>query len=284
MNNGNNLDKVPYYDHVEVVVISEDVAKNHLEDVAEYIIRSSKFRNEVYLSIAKNTSASNLLKTTSEDNPVASTFIVNLLNNSNTSSSAGYYTPFTKFLNKVLTDGEDALAPVFKTQDEKIVLDGIGAFKDFKLVNTFNNHDSSIINLINNFKAKTVVFSKSCGDNKTVLSIYDSDIKIQAYKDYVKISGMLNGRINADACGYNMRSIDTYKTLEKEFNTIIEKEIDKIINNFKEIKSNAFSIGKIYYNKYRDKNVFLWTNQEFKYDIDLKINKKGLIFEVEDEK
>ena len=47
-------------------------------------------------------------------------------------------------------------------------------------------------------------------------------------------------------------------------------------------KSNALKIGKFYYDKYRKPNYKLWTNQRFVFDLDLKINKKGLIFEVKE--
>ena len=45
-------------------------------------------------------------------------------------------------------------------------------------------------------------------------------------------------------------------------------------------KSNALKIGKYYYEKTRTPDYKLWTKQRFIYDLDLKINKKGLIFEV----
>jgi len=35
------------------------------------------------------------------------------------------------------------------------------------------------------------------------------------------------------------------------------------------------------YEKYQDYFDDIWTNKNFKYDIDLKINKKGLIFDIE---
>ncbi len=281
MNNGNNMDKVPYYDHVEIVIISDEVAKKHLEDVAEYIIRSSKFRNEVYLAIAKDKKAEDVIKTNSKEKPVASTFMVDLLEHSDNSSSAGYYIPFTKFLDKVLTKGEDGLAPVFTTKDKEIVLEGLAVFKDFHLVHIFDDQESSIVNLINNFKHNTVLFTKTCDNKKeTVLSIYASKINIKALDNKIKIEGTLNGRINSDACGYNFRDTETYRILEKDFTKIIQEEMNKTINTLKMVESNALSIGKIYYNKYRQEKYLLWTKQDFVYDLDLKINKKGLIFQV----
>ena len=88
-NNGNLMDKVPYFEHVDVVVISEDIAKNNLKEVGEYIIRTSKLRNESFLAIATNSSAKDVIEAKSKEKPVASSFIMNLLENKKNSASAG---------------------------------------------------------------------------------------------------------------------------------------------------------------------------------------------------
>ena len=54
---GNSLDKVAYYDHIEMVIISEELAKNKMVEVSEFLIRSPKLRNEFYLALAKDTTA-----------------------------------------------------------------------------------------------------------------------------------------------------------------------------------------------------------------------------------
>ncbi len=281
--NGNNMDKVAYYDHIEVIVISEEIAKNHLEEVSEYLIRSSKLRNGFYLTMTKDNSAKDIITATSKEKPIASTFIVSLLENNNDADSASYYVPFTKTIKTMLTDGEDAIISVLKLKDKKeITLSGLAVFNGFKLTNTFNTKDSSLINLLNNFKPKTVFFEKSCKTGKTVISIYESDIKIKPNNDYVLIEGKLNARINEDNCNNNLKEEKTYLKLEKEFTKIITKDLNNLIDKLKLSRSNALSIGKNYYNKYRQNNYFLWLNQDFKYNLNLKINKKGLIFEVKE--
>lgn len=280
-NNGNNLDKVPYYDHIEVVIVSEEIAKKHLQEVSEYLIRSSKFRNEFYMTIANGNSAKEIISATNKEKPIASAFIVSMLENNNDSDSAGYYAPFTKSLRNILTNGEDAVMSVFKLEDEKIVLDGLGIFKNFKLVDIFNTEEAAIFNLLNNFKAKTVFFKKACGnEQETVVSIYEADVSIEPGKGSVKIKGKLNGRVNQDLCGYNLKEEDAYKELEREFAKEIEKQMKKVINKLQKLQSNALSIGKNYYNKYRKKDYFLWTTQNLQFDLNFKINKKGLVFEV----
>lgn len=280
-NNGCFSDKVPYYDHIEVVVISEEIAKNHLKDISEYLTRSSKFRNEFYLALTTENTAEEIIRATSTEKPIASTFIVDMLENSNDSNSAGYYAPFTKTLRNILTDGEDAIASVFKLEDKNIVLSGMGVFKDFELKYIFNTDEASIINLLNNFKSKTVFFESSCGqDKKTVVSIYEAKISIEPTDKEVKISGKLNGRINEDNCNYNLKEEKAYEELEKIFEKIIEDKMNGVLKKLQLASSNALYIGKSYYNKYRKKDYYLWTTQKFTYDLNFKINKKGLIFEV----
>ncbi len=285
LKNGNLMDKVPYYDHVDIVLISEEVAKNYFKDVAEFIIRGSQFRNEIYLCVAKDAKAKDIIKTTTKEKPIASTFITDLLEHSSDSSSAGYYEPFTKTLNKIITKGEDALAPVFSLKEKEIVLKGMAIFKDFNLQTIITNDEASIVNLLNNFKTTAILFEHYCNkDNKTVVSIYQSNIDIKPTNKEVKITGSLYGRIYQDSCGYNLKETKSYEELQKIFTKVITKKMDNILNIMKTYESNALNIGKLYYNKYRIEAPNLWMKQNITYDLNLKINKKGLIFEVENEK
>jgi len=278
--NGNNMDKVPYYDHIKVVVISEEVAKNHLKQISELLIRNSKLRNEFYLTIAKDVSAKDIISSSSKEKPVASQFIVDLLEHSKDSSSASYYAPFTKTLRNILTEGEDAIMSALKLEEDKIILSGMAVFKNFELKYIYDTKEASIINLLNNFNPRTVFFEKSCNGKKTVMSIYESNIKIEPNNEVIKISGKLNGRINENNCDYDLKKEETYQKLQKEFTDVITEEMNKVINSLQLFESNALSIGKSYFNKYRKENYYLWTKQNVKFDLDLKINKKGLIFEV----
>lgn len=276
----NKMDKVPYFEHVEVIVFSKEVAINHLEDCIDYLIRSERLRNEFYTVIAQD-SAKELINSSNKTHPIVSNYLVQLLENNEETYNSAYYESFTKTLNNILTEGKDALIPVFKTDDKEIELIGLGAFKNYNLVHIFNNEEASIINLLNNFKVESVHFKKTCDDNKNiVIADYKSDIKIIPNNNEILIKGSINARISEQTCNYDLKKADTYTLLEKEFTENIEKQIDKVIKKMQEIESNALNIGRNYYNKYRIEDYFLWTKQSIKYDIDLKINKKGLTFEV----
>lgn len=284
-NNGNLMDKVPYFEHVDVIIISEEVAKYHLKEVGEYIIRTSKLRNETFLVIAKDTKASEIIKATTKDQPVAASFITNMLENNKNSSSAGYFIPYTEILNSILTDGEDAIISVVSISEEndekKPKLVGLGVLKDFELKYIFDTKQAAIINVLNNFGAQTVYFENKCDNGGViVVSIYESEIKLEPTDKNVKVSGKINARINEDTCNDNMRDEKVYEKLQKQFTIIIENNMRDVLKELQKTGSNALKIGKIYYDKTRKPDYELWTTQDFVFDLDLKINKKGLIFEV----
>ena len=276
----NKLDKVPYFEHVEIVVFSNRVAEEHMEDCIDYLIRTERLRNEFYTAIAED-SAEDLISASSKDHPIVSSYLVKLLEFNKETYNSAYYIHFTKTVNSMLSEGEDAMMPVFKVKDDVIELSGLGVFKDFDLVYTFNNKESSILNLLNNFNVESVHFDMTCdGDKTLVIADYKSDVSIEPTNSEILVKATINARISEQTCNYDLKSADTYLKLEEEFTKIIEQDIDQVLKKLQSVESNALNIGKSYYNKYRRKDFYLWTKQNISYDIDLKINKKGLIFEV----
>lgn len=278
----NQMDKVPYFEHVEIVLFSEEVAKNHLEDCIDYLIRTERLRNEFYAAIAKD-SAGDLIEASSKAHPIISNYLVQLLEFNNETYNLAYYVQFTKSVNRMLSRGEDAMLPVFKLKDEETIeLSGLGIFRDFKLVYTFDSNQASIVNLLNNFNVESIHFQKTCEDGKTIaIAIYQSDVSIEPSKEGILVKGVMSARISESTCSYDFKQADTYEELEKEFVKIVEQEMDEVLRVFQKVQSNALGIGRSYYSRYRVKDFYSWTNQDITYDLNLKINKKGLTFEVE---
>src|SRR5699024_9850782 len=120
-NAANKMDKVPYFEHVEMVVFSKNVAQEYLEDCIDYLIRTERLRNEFYAAIS-DTKAEELLSANSKEHPIVSNYLVQLLEFNNETYNAAYYIQFTKTVNSMLSEGEDAMLPIFKANDDKIEL------------------------------------------------------------------------------------------------------------------------------------------------------------------
>lgn len=279
-NNGNHLDKVTFFDHIDIVVINEEIAQNHLQEITEFMIRATDVRNEFYMVIAKNKSAKEIISNTTKEKPSSAVFIKSLLENNKDTSSAAYYDLFTDTVSKILTPGKDAMLPIITLVDKDITLNGLGVFKDFNLVGTFTNNEAAKINLLSNFTYDTVFFKQKCPNGSTVINIYDGNVQINPTKEEVFIEAKLSGKVVEDTCGIDFRKEETYLELEKDFSQILQKELDEVIKKLKTYQSNALNIGKTYYSKTRNTAYFKWLNQDFKYKLNLKINRKGLIFQV----
>jgi len=269
LNNEQKLDKEAYFEHTKIVLISEEVAKKHLEEVATYIISNSFFRNEVYMAITKD----DLLKNLNKMHPVVATYLVSCLKN-------GYKKPFTETLADILTPGSDTMMPNFTLKNEEVILSGIGIFKDYELKDILNTEDSSLFNLLNNFHTNNITLKSLCSTNKyTVLNIYEAKINLKPTKSNLIVSGSINSQIIENNCHLDLKDTDTYQNLQEYFLIVLENKMTNIFNILKRYQSNSLKIGTIYYNKYRDPNYLLWTSNPIIYDLNLKINKKGLTYE-----
>lgn len=277
----NKIDKIPYFEHVEIVVFSKDVAERHIEDCIDYLIRTERLRNEFYAAIAED-SAEDLLTSSTKDHPIVSSYLVELLEFNNETYNSAYYVQFTKTVNSMLSDGEDAMLPVFKVEDEdNIELSGLGIFKDYELAHIFNTEEASVVNLLNNFNVESIHFNMTCDNDKNiVIAVYDGDVKVEPKNGLLNVSATLSARISENNCDYDLKKTETYLELEQEFTRIIESKMNEVLRELQKAKSNALNIGRSYYNEYRIPDFYFWTKQNIKYDINLKINKKGLTFEV----
>ena len=55
--------KIPYIGHLEVVIISEDLAKKGMFEALDFLMRNPESRKEFYIVLSKNVEAGTLLKT-----------------------------------------------------------------------------------------------------------------------------------------------------------------------------------------------------------------------------
>lgn len=138
-----------------------------------------------------------------------------------------------------------------------------------------------MVNLLNNFNIESIHFNMTCdNDENIVIAVYDGDVSIEPVNGILNVSATLSARISENNCDYDLKKTETYLELEQEFTHIIESKMDEVLQELQRVESNALNIGRSYYNEYRIPDFYSWTKQNIKYDINLKINKKGLTFEV----
>lgn len=278
-NANKEVPKLAFYPHVKVLVLSEEIAKEKMYDIVDYVLRSPRIRNEFYLVVSKDVKANDIFTKTAEDIKVVSTQIETMLkNNARRKNNATSYT-FEKVAEDFLNKKTDAAVTSVTLKDEQISIEGLAVFKDYKLQGILSSKDSLAYNILSN-NAKNVQFTFGCGENKNItLAIYNASPSIKIDKNNkLKINVDTKASITEYNCDKPLKDPDTYKYFNNKYNTEINEHIVNFYQNIKENKTDILGISNIYYTQ--TKKDIDWTTLDYEINTNLKINNAGLIFGV----
>lgn len=274
--------KKPYYPHLKCLVISESVAKNKLEGIIDYFLRNPDIRSEFDTVIAHDIDALELLSSSTEDMPVISDVIESLLETNKYYKNNTATAPFEEMVTDILLFGEEAEMAVITKKDNLLNISGIGIFKDYKLKGILTPQESITYNVLTG-NAMNATYTIPCNDNYLTLGIYKSKPSIDITNKNVNINVELSGSIIESNCNYNFKDTKVYKKLNKKYAQVIKKDISDFIDTTLTLDSDILGIRRAYYLKYRKKHNDIWKALNYNINTNLKINKKGLIFEVEND-
>lgn len=260
-----------YLGHVNVVIISEEIAKDGFFKVADWLFRNPEARKQFYLLLAKDEKAKNIIKIISPLESFPSQSIATLLESNRDSISASTTTTYNNFVGYVLEQGADPIVPtitikgnVKEGSDQSnietteptayLALGPLAIFKEDKLVGYVKAKESELINLIQN-KIKEI---------KYTLNYNDDDITIDSYNLKTKLSLKDEWHVNLNITGtgniYNINSdIDIsdpkeIEKIEKKWNKSLQKSLKKLIKKMQnKYKSDIFGFGNKIYSTYPQK-------------------------------
>ena len=260
-----------YLGHVNVVIISEEIAKDGFFKVADWLFRNPETRKQFYLLLAKDEKAKNIIKIISPLESFPSQSIATLLESNRNSISASTTTTYNNFVGYVLEQGADPIVPTITIKGDVkegsdqsnietteptayLALGPLAIFKEDKLVGYVKAKESELINLIQN-KIKEI---------KYTLNYNDDDITIDSYNLKTKLSLKDEWHVNLNITGtgniYNINSdIDIsdpkeIEKIEKKWNKSLQKSLKKLIKKMQnKYKSDIFGFGNKIYSTYPQK-------------------------------
>ena len=166
-----SISKQIYLSHIDVLVLSEEIAKNNLTDVIDFLFRYPQTRNNFYLVLAKDKKASDILKVTTPLETFPSQNLAKNLEITDKLQGFTYTVDFTDFTTdftkSLVSEGINPILPsvtVIGNSEEGnkeenvqqnapstyLKLDMLGLFKKDKFVAWANPNQSKGINIINN--------------------------------------------------------------------------------------------------------------------------------------
>jgi spore germination protein KC len=271
--------KTPYYAHMKILILSENIINTHLEDIVDYFFRSTEIRDEFQVVIAKGITPKALLERNSKRHPVVSDLINNLLNLEKYNNNLAINETFKKILSKLISKRNDIILNTISVKEDRISLDNSYIFKGYNYQNVLSEKESILYNMLSKNTINTE-FQKKYNDDYFTITINKSKSNIKVLNDKIIINLKLEGKILENNPNFNLKDPQRFNQLNKDFQNLITNDIKDFIKFLQINKSDILGFQNIYYKKYGLDNNNLWTHADIIINTDLKINTKGFIFEV----
>lgn len=179
------ISKRAYYAHLKILILSNEVLKNHFNEVTEFFLRNNEIRNNFYLVVSDN------LK------EIKSNYIKSLIINSNDVVSS----PLFKKIVTAYLSNKEIIIPVI---DDKSIIGSV--IKRKNSIKKLNIDDSRLYKIIKN-KHPNIVYKN--------LNIYHSKVKKINDTLYIFLDAELKENIN----------IKVKKDLKKDLEILLNKKL-----------------------------------------------------------
>ena len=290
-----------YPNHMQVIIISEDVAKDGILKSLDLFFRDSELQKNFYVLISKDVSANQILKTLTPADSIVSSNIKKSLESDSSYFGITELVTYDELINTYLNPNKEISLPSvtlkgkMKGSDKidnieqsdsstKVVLSQMAIFKDDKMIGYLDDKQSIALSFIKGKINNTIIKYKCTGGYIVVETTNSkSSINVDNKGNFrIKISG--DAAINEVSCDINLENDNSISKINKQVN----KEIKKNVNNtIKYVKNNYNSdifnfLDILYKNQYSlyKKISNDWYKDKFKdskidIDVDIKVVEKG---------
>lgn len=302
-----------YFGSFSVLIISEEVAKDGINNAVDFFIRYPSSRKNFYVALARDVKAKDTLKILTPLSSFPSQNITDNINSTKNLQGTIFSLDFNHLLSNILTDGieptincieikgdieEGSSQENLESSEQKTYtkLSNIGIFRDDKLIDWANHDESLGINIING-KIAEMYLDLEYEDGYVIVDSTsfstDVSVKLKDNKPIVNINLSGEARIIEVKGKIDLKDSDVIEELQKKANKKIKKQVNKALKLAIENKTDIFGFGKMFYQEYPDyfKSVKKeWNNNlgniEFKIKSDLmlknKVSSKNSLEEIND--
>ena len=285
-----------YGNHLSKIVLSEEVAKEGIDNILDTFNRVTEVRNEFIITIVKEDKASDVLKVLTTTESIPAEYVKLSLKIADETSGLTYATKLDEFISLYLKKGIDPVVPVLKIDKKekkgttinnitttnpisKIVIEDLAVTNKGKLETYLKNEEVIGYNFLRNQIQKMIIPVK-CDDenNYASISILKNKTKSSAEKKDNKY--IINFNINSEAiiteynCKKDLTDEKVIKELEKDTEKKIKRYIKKSLNKQKKTKGKFLGLERLIYLDYPK-----YKNEDYsvKYNVNVNLVRKGEI-------
>lgn len=283
--------RVMFLAHTRVIVFGEDVSREGLDEVLDFLTRYKEIRERSFILVTRGEAAKAMLAQPEMDRELAhETFGIETF--ARTQTPKVPQITLKEFGERMLTPGIDAWAPVFEvmTPPEKpspeesprqtVRVRGIAMFKTDRLAGWLGDRESQGV-MIATGKVKQGDVTVNTGDRGQVTCIY----RLPKVKTTVKISGeKINLTIKAgmeadvvETSPYPITDQEGIKAVERAINRQVEDWIRSAVEKSQAAGADILGVGRIIERKnhaFWDRNGDKWTELYPRVSVEVKVDTK----------
>lgn len=285
-----------YGNHLSKIVLSEEVAKEGIDNILDTFNRVTEVRNEFVITIVKEDKASDVLKVLTTTESIPAEYVKLSLKIADKTSGLTYATKLDEFISLYLKKGIDPVVPVLKIEKKekkgttinnitttnpisKIVIEDLAVTNKGKLETYLKNEEVIGYNFLRNQIQKMIIPVK-CDDENNYASISILKNKTKSNTEKKDNKYIINFNINSEAiiteynCRKDLTDEKVIKELEKDTEKKIKRYIKNSLNKQKETKGKFLGLERIIYLDYPK-----YKNEDYSVKYNAKVNlvRKGEI-------
>ena len=285
-----------YGNHLSKIVLSEEVAKEGIDNILDIFNRITEVRNEFIITIVKEDKASDVLKVLTTTESIPAEYVKLSLKIADKTSGLTYATKLDEFISLYLKKGIDPVVPVLKIEKKekkgttinnitttnpisKIVIEDLAVTNKGKLETYLKNEEVIGYNFLRNQIQKMIIPVK-CDDENNYASISILKNKTKSNTEKKDNKYIINFNINSEAiiteynCRKDLTDEKVIKELEKDTEKKIKRYIKNSLNKQKETKGKFLGLERIIYLDYPK-----YKNEDYSVKYNAKVNlvRKGEI-------
>ncbi|CAH0119536.1 MULTISPECIES: Ger(x)C family spore germination protein [unclassified Paenibacillus] len=254
-----------YFAHLRILVLSEELARQGIGGIVDFFSRYHEFRTDFYISVARQTSAKQILTMMTPTVRIPAEKIFNSLEVAEKEWSPVITVKLDELINDIVIKGKNPVLTGFRIvgdprEGEKkknveaiepaanIQAWGLAAFREDRLVGWLNETESKGYSDITNKLHRSVVEIPCASGGRLAVDVMrsKSDIKgnVRNGNPEATVKIRTEASVSDVQCKIDLTKTETIAHLEKEVEEEMEKHIEASLRKAKTLKTDIFGFGE----------------------------------------
>lgn len=258
-----------YPGHLNVLIISEELAKEGIGHTLDFFSRNYKTRSDFYVVIAKGSTAESILNIQTPIDGIPATQIFNTLKTAEKNYAGIIGITFADFVKDIEREGKEPVLPGISitgdiksssskenvdsiTPKAQLKYEGLSVFNNDKLIGWLDEKGTrSYSGIVNRITHSVGTFS--CPEEgKADIEIINFESKLKGNvingNPKISIDMQIEGNIGSIECPVDLTKKETIDSLEKMFEKEVKNSVDETIKKVQdEFSSDIFGFGTTIY-------------------------------------